>query len=78
MEVFKCMSKKKTIKSLIDEFYVLESKNTLEEIIQSILDDVSLSNEGKINFIKLKLQMDKANKEIIKLLEDELVKEDPE
>jgi hypothetical protein len=42
------------------------------------LDDVSLSNEGKINFIKLKLQMDKANKEIIKLLEDELVKEDPE
>jgi len=72
------MSKKKTIKSLIDEFYVLESKNTLEEIIQSILDDVSLSNEGKINFIKFKLQMDKANKEIIKLLEDELVKEDPE
>jgi hypothetical protein len=72
------MSKKETIKSLIDEFYVLESKNTLEEIIQSILDDVGLSNEGKINFIKLKLQMDKANKEIIKLLEDELVKEDPE
>lgn len=72
------MSNKENIKNLIKEFYELESKYNLEETIKSILDDVSLSDENKVNFIKIKLQMDMANREIIKLLKGELLKEYPE
>lgn len=64
--------RKNDIQKLINEFHELNSQYTLEEIIQSILDEDSFSNDVKINFIKIKLQMNKANRNVLKILEEEL------
>lgn len=68
--------RKNDIQKLINEFHEMNSQYPLEEIIQSILDEDTFSNDTKINFIKLRLQMCKADKEIIKILEEELIKEE--
>jgi hypothetical protein len=65
---------KENIERLITEFKELNSKYTMTEIIESIINDDKLTNESKVKFISIKLQMDKANKEIIKLLKAELKK----
>ena len=69
-----CNMAKENIERLITEFKELNSKYTMTEIIESIINDDKLTNESKVKFISIKLQMDKANKEIIKLLKAELKK----
>ena len=63
---------KEVVEKLIKEFKDLDSKHTLEEIIQSIIDDDSLTDTGKLKFIRIKLEMNKANKGILEILETEL------
>ena len=65
---------KEDLEKLIKDFQYLNSKYTLEEIIQSILDDKTMTNEGKLRFIQLKLEMSKADRGIIEILETELKK----
>jgi hypothetical protein len=62
------------LEKLIKEFEDLDSKQTLEEIIQSIIDDDKLTDTGKLKFIRIRLEMDKANKKILEILETELNK----
>ena len=69
-----CNMAKENIERLITEFNELNSKHTLTEVIKSIIDDDNLTNEGKVKFIRIKLQMDEADKEVIKLLKAELKK----
>ena len=69
-----CNMAKENIEHLITEFKELNSKYTMTEVIASIINDDKLTNESKVSFIKIKLQMDKANREIIKLLKAELKK----
>ena len=63
---------KEVLEKLIKEVKDLDSKHTLEEIIQSIIDDDSLTDTGKLKFIRIKLEMNKANKGILEILETEL------
>ena len=56
------------LEKLIKEFEDLDSKHTLEESIQSIIDDDKLTDTGKLKFIRLKLGMNKANKEMLEIL----------
>ena len=65
---------KEVLEKLIEEFNDLDSKHILEEIIQSIIDDDSLTDTGKLKFIRLKLEMNKANKGVLEILETELKK----
>ena len=65
---------KEVLEKLIEEFNDLDSKHTLEEIIQSIIDDDSLNDTGKLKFIRIKLEMNKANKGVLEILETELKK----
>ena len=65
---------KEVVEKLIKEFKDLDSKHTLEEIIQSIIDDDSLTDIGKLKFIRIKLEMNKANKRVLEILETELEK----
>lgn len=67
---------KEEIENLINEFYELNSKYTLVEIIQSILDEKNINDAGKLRLIRIKLEMEKADKEIIKILKQELNKHD--
>jgi len=69
-----CNMAKENIERLITEFNELNSKHTLTEVIKSIIDDDNLTNEDKVKFIRIKLQMDEADKEVIKLLKAELKK----
>ena len=65
---------KEVLEKLIEEFNDLDSKHTLEEIIQSIIDDDSLNDTRKLKFIRIKLEMNKANKGVLEILETELKK----
>ena len=65
---------KEVVEKLIKEFKDLDSKHTLEEIIQSIIDDDSLTDIGKLKFIRIKLEMNKSNKRVLEILETELGK----
>ena len=65
---------KDKVKKLIEEFHQIDSRYTLEEIITSIIYDTNLTDENKIKFIRIKLEMDKANKEILELLTQEYLK----
>jgi len=62
---------KEVLEKLIKEFKDLDSKHTLEEIIQSIIDDDSLTDTGKLKFIRIRLEMNKANKGLLEILETE-------
>lgn len=62
---------KENVEKLIKEFEDLDSKHTLEEIIQSILDDNKLTDAGKLKFIRINLEMNKANKGVLEILETE-------
>jgi len=66
---------KEVLEKLIEEFNDLDSKHTLEEIIQFIIDDDSLTDTGKLKFIRIKLEMNKANKGVLEILETELKKQ---
>lgn len=63
---------KEVVEKLIKEFKDLDSKHTLEEIIQSIIDDDSLTDTVKLKFIRIKLEMNKANKGVLEILETAL------
>jgi hypothetical protein len=65
---------KEVLEKLIKESKDLDSKYSLEEIIQSILDDNTLTDSGKLKFIRIKLEMNKASKEFLEILETELKK----
>ena len=56
------------LEKLIKEFEDLDSKHTLEESIQSIIDDDKLTDTGKLYYIRLRLEMNKANKEMLEIL----------
>jgi hypothetical protein len=58
----------KDLEKLIKEFEDLDSKHTLEESIQSIIDDDKLTDTGKLYYIRLRLGMNKANKEMLEIL----------
>jgi hypothetical protein len=60
------------LEKLIKEFEDLYSKHKLEETIQSIIDDDKLTDEGKLKFIRLKLEMNKANKGVVEILKTEI------
>jgi hypothetical protein len=60
------------LEKLIKEFEDLDSKHKLEETIQSIIDDDKLTDEGKLKFIRLKLEMNKANKGVVEILKTEI------
>ena len=62
------------LEKLIKEFEDLDSKHTLEEIIQSIIDDDRLTDTGKLKLIRVTLEMNKANKGVLEILETELKK----
>jgi heme oxygenase len=66
--------RKENVEKLIKEFEDLDSKHTLEETIQSILDDTKLTDAGKLKFIRIILEMNKANEGILEILETELKK----
>ncbi len=66
---------KEVLEKLIKEFKDLDSKHTLEEIIQSIIDDNRLTDTGKLKFIRIKLEMSKANKGVLEILETEFKKQ---
>lgn len=68
------MKTKEEIERLIKEFHQIDSRYTLEEIITSIINDTNLTEENKLKFIKIKLEMDKANKQILELLTQEYLK----
>jgi hypothetical protein len=59
------------LEKLIKEFEDLDSKHTLEESIQSIIDDDKLTDTGKLYYIRLRLEMNKANKEMLEILKTE-------
>ena len=65
----------KDLEKLIKEFEDLDSKHTLEESIQSIIDDDKLTDTGKLKFIRIKLEMNKADKGVLEILETELKKQ---
>jgi heme oxygenase len=65
---------KEDLEKLIKEFEDLDSKHTLEEIIQSIIDDDRLTDTGKLKLIRVTLEMNKANKGVLEILETELKK----
>ena len=56
------------LEKLIKEFEDLDSKQTLEEVIQSIIDDDKLTDTGKLKFIRVTLEMNKANKGVLEIL----------
>ena len=62
------------LEKLIKEFEDLDSKQTLEEAIQSIIDDDRLTDTGKLKFIRIKLEMNKANKGVLEILKTEIKK----
>ena len=63
---------KEVVEKLIKEFKDLGSKHTLEETIQSIIDDDKLTDTLKLKFIRIILEMNEANKGILEILEIEL------
>ena len=62
------------LEKLIKEFEDLDSKQTLEEVIQSIIDDDKLNDTGKLKFIRVTLEMNKANKGVLEILKTEIKK----
>ena len=62
------MLQRKTKKALLNEYKAINKEHPLADTIQSILDMSSLTNEGKLKFIQITLQMRTASDKIAELL----------
>ena len=62
------MLQRKAKKALLNEYKAINKEHPLADTIQSILDMSSLTNEGKLKFIQITLQMRTASDKVAELL----------